>query len=116
MAQNKFDISVYAYWLGMPKPKMIGVLSAHYAKGKKAFSFEYNKGWIKSEQQLLLDPDIQFYSGPQYPNNRENFRVFLDSMPDTWGRTLMKRRAAQDAKEKDQKAPTLYEIDFLLGV
>ncbi len=37
-------------------------------------------------------------------------------MPDTWGRTLMKRCAAQDAKEKDQKAPTLYEIDFLLGV
>ncbi len=44
MAQNKFDISVYAHWLGMPKPKIIGVLSAHYAKGKKAFSFEYNKG------------------------------------------------------------------------
>ncbi|WP_299528868.1 type II toxin-antitoxin system HipA family toxin [Ulvibacterium sp.] len=116
MAQGKFDIYVYAHWQGMPEAKMIGVLAAHYAKGKKAFSFEYNKDWIKSEQQLLLDPDIQFYSGPQYPNNKENFGVFLDSMPDTWGRTLMKRRAAQLAKEKDQKAPTLYEIDYLLGV
>ena len=28
----------------------------------------------------------------------------------------MKRRAAQLAKEKGQKAPTLYEIDYLLGV
>ena len=66
-----------------------------------------------------MDPDIQFYfwsSIPEYPNNKENFSVFLDSMPDTWGRTLMKRRAAQEAKEKDQKAPTLYEIDYLLGV
>lgn len=116
MAQNKFDIYVYAHWQGMQEPKMIGVLSAHYAKGKKAFSFEYDKKWLKSEQQLLLDPDIQFYSGPQYPNNKENFGVFLDSMPDTWGRTLMKRRAAQLAKEKDEKAPTLYEIDYLLGV
>lgn len=116
MAQGKFDIYVYAHWQGMPEAKMIGVLAAHYAKGKKAFSFEYHNDWIKSEQQLLLDPDIQFYSGPQYPNNKENFGVFLDSMPDTWGRTLMKRRAAQLAKEKDEKAPTLYEIDYLLGV
>ncbi len=116
MATGKLDIYVYAHWQGMPEPKMIGVLAAHYAKGKKAFSFEYDKNWIKSEQQLLLDPDIQFYSGPQYPNNKENFGVFLDSMPDTWGRTLMKRRAAQEAKAKNEKAPTLYEIDFLLGV
>ena len=116
MAQGKFEIYVYAHWQGMPEAKMIGVLTAHYAKGKKAFSFEYDKDWIKSEQQLLLDPDIQFYSGPQYPNKKENFGVFLDSMPDTWGRTLMKRRAAQLANEKDQKAPTLYEIDYLLGV
>ncbi|MGB3152257.1 MAG: HipA domain-containing protein [Maribacter sp.] len=116
MAQGKFDIHVYAHWQGMPEAKMIGVLAAHYAKGKKAFSFEYDKDWIKSEQQLLLDPDIRFYSGPQYPNNKENFGVFLDSMPDTWGRTLMKRRAAQEARELDKQAPTLYEIDYLLGV
>jgi serine/threonine-protein kinase HipA len=116
MAQNKFDIYVYAHWQGMPEPKTIGILSAHFAKGKKAFSFEYDKDWIKSEQQMLLDPDIQFYTGPQYPNQKENFGIFLDSMPDTWGRTLMKRRAAQIAKENNEKTPTLYDIDFLLGV
>jgi len=116
MAQNKFDIYVYAHWKGMNEPLLIGIVSAHYAKGKKAFSFEYNKDWIKSKQQILLDPDIQFYSGPQYPNNKENFGVFLDSMPDTWGRTLMKRRAAQQANEKGEIAKTLYEIDYLLGV
>lgn len=116
MATGKLDIYVYAHWQGMPEAKLIGVLAAHYAKGKKAFSFEYDSNWIKSEHQLQLDPDIQFYSGPQYPNNKENFGVFLDSMPDTWGKTLMKRRAAQEAKEKNERASTLYEIDFLLGV
>ena len=65
---------------------------------------------------MLLDPDIQFYRGPQFPNNKENFGIFLDSMPDTWGRTLMKRRAAQEAAEIGERAKTLYEIDFLLGV
>jgi len=116
MAQNKFDIYVYADWKGMPVPKLIGILSAHFAKGKKAFSFEYDKAWVKQEQQLLLDPDIQFFSGAQYPYKKENFGVFLDSMPDTWGRTLMKRRVAQQQKERSQKVPVLYDVDYLLGV
>lgn len=116
MTQNKTDIYVYAHWQGMLEPKMIGILSAQQAKGKKAFSFEYENNWIRSEQKFLLDPDIQLYGGPQYPNLKENFGIFLDSMPDTWGRTLMKRRAAQEALERGEKATTLYDIDFLLGV
>src|SRR5690606_3631899 len=113
---KKAEIYIYAHWKGLEEPQSMGVLSAVYAKGKKAISFEYDKVLLKSKQQMILDPDIQFYSGPQYPNNKENFGVFLDSMPDTWGRTLMKRRAAQLATEKGEKAKTLYEIDFLLGV
>lgn len=49
MATGKLDIYVYAHWQGIPEAKMMGVLSAHYAKGKKAFSFEYDSNWIKSE-------------------------------------------------------------------
>ena len=117
MAQNKFDIYVYTHWKGMPEPKLVGMLSAHFAKEKKAFSFEYDKAWIRSQQRQLLDPDIQFFSGAQFPNNKENFGVFLDSMPDTWGRNLMKRRAAQQAaRERNEKTPVLYDIDYLLGV
>lgn len=116
MATGKLDIYVFAHWKPMAEPELIGILSALNAKGKKAFSFEYDKNWIKSKNQMLLDPDIQFYGGPQYPNNKENFGVFLDSMPDTWGRTLMKRRASQEAAVTGEKAKTLYEIDFLLGV
>lgn len=116
MGKRKLDIYVYAHWKGMSDPKLIGTLSAHFAKGKKAFSFEYDRAWINSEQQYLLDPDIQFFSGPQFPNIKENFGVFLDSMPDTWGRTLMRRRAAQQARERTEKTPILYDIDYLLGV
>jgi serine/threonine-protein kinase HipA len=94
----------------------MGVLSAQQAKGKKAFSFEYDVNWICSKEQQLLDPDITWFTGPQYPNGKENFGVFMDSMPDTWGRTLMKRRAAQLSKEAGRPMPVLYDIDFLLGV
>ena len=116
MAQNKTDIYVYAHWKGMPEAKIIGILSAQQAKGKKAFCFEYDKDWLKSKQKFILDPDIQLYGGPQYPNQKENFGIFLDSMPDTWGRTLMKRREVQLARENNEKPKTLYDIDFLLGV
>ena len=116
MSNTKTDIYVYAHWQGMNEPKRIGVLSAQQAKGKKAFSFEYDKDWLKTEKKFLLDPDIQLYGGPQFPNQKENFGIFLDSMPDTWGRTLMKRREAQRSIENNEKPKTLYDIDFLLGV
>ncbi|OPC57337.1 toxin HipA [Elizabethkingia bruuniana] len=116
MATNKTDIYVYAHWLGLAEPVLLGILSAHQAKGRKAFSFEYDKNWLKSNAQRLIDPDIQFYSGQQFPNDKENFGIFLDSMPDTWGRTLMKRREIQLAKSKGENPKTLYDIDYLLGV
>lgn len=113
---DKTDIWVFAHWKGMDAPKCIGVLSAQQAKGRKAFSFSYDEDWIASHEQLLLDPDITWYKGQQYPNGKENFGVFMDSMPDTWGRTLMKRRAAITASEQGKPARILYDIDFLLGV
>jgi serine/threonine-protein kinase HipA len=116
MATGKTDIWVYAHWLGMAEPKCMGILSAHRAKGRKVFSFEYASDWIKPRKQILLDPDIGWFPGPQFPYGKDNFGVFLDSMPDRWGRTLLKRRAAQLAKEREEPAPVLYDIDFLLGV
>ncbi len=113
---SKTDIFVYAHWKGMPEPKLIGTLSAHQGKGRKAFSFEYDSAYLKSEERFLLDPDIVWYSGSQFPAGKENFGIFLDSMPDTWGRKLMKRRAAQRAKTEEIPTATLYDIDFLLGV
>lgn len=116
MAVQKTDIYVYADWQGLKGSMLMGVLSAHQAKGRKAFSFTYDKEWLKSGHQLQLDPDLQLFTGPQFATDKENFDIFLDSMPDTWGRTLMKRREAQLAKMSGAKAKTLYDIDFLLGV
>lgn len=116
MRRGKFDIYVFADWLGLNGPVRVGVLSAHFAKAKKAFSFTYDRDWLDGGLYKHLDPDIGFYSGPQYPVTKENFGIFLDSMPDTWGKTLMKRREAQNARQRNQKPRTLYDIDYLLGV
>lgn len=116
MGKGKLDIYVYADWESLRGPKLIGTLSAHLAKGKKAFSFEYDKAWLKTGNRTLLDPDIAFFMGPQYPDAKTNFGIFLDSMPDTWGRTLMKRREVERARKNKTKVKKLYDIDFLLGV
>jgi len=116
MDKSKVDIWVYAHWVGMKDPRCIGLLSAHFGKGRKSFSFEYDKEWISSHEQMLLDPDLGWYSGLQYPNEKENFGVFLDSMPDSWGRTLMQRREPQRAEEEGREPRKLHDIDYLLGV
>ena len=116
MAKNKFDIYVFADWISLGGPKLMGILSAHFGKGRKAFSFEYDTTWLRSDDKRLIDPDISFFSGPQYSNSNANFGIFLDSMPDTWGRTLMKRKEAQAARANKTSVRALYDIDFLLGV
>ncbi len=116
MIISKTNIWVYAHWLGMQEAKCIGLLSVQAKKGKTTFSFEYDKKWIKSKERFILDPDISWFSGRQFPNAKNNFGVFLDSMPDTWGRTLMKQKAAQVATEKNELPSILGDIDFLLGV
>lgn len=48
MASDKTDIFVYAHWLGMTEPVPVGILSAHQAKGRKAFGFTYDESDIQS--------------------------------------------------------------------
>jgi len=114
--ERKTDIWVYAHWKSMDQPQCLGVLSSGQSKGRTSFNFKYDDNWFKSTKRFQLDPDISWYSGPQFPTNKENFGVFTDSMPDTWGRKLLQRRAAQVAKEENRPARSLQVIDYLLGV
>jgi serine/threonine-protein kinase HipA len=116
MATSKIDILVYADWLEISAPKLLGTLSAHQGKGRKTFSFSYDEKWLETEKPLLFDPDITWNKGQQFPIGKSNFGIFNDAMPDTWGRTLMKRREAQIAKEEKRVVKNLHDMDFLLGV
>ena len=100
MATSKIDILVYEDWLEIGAPKLIGILAAHQGKGRKAFSFSYDEKWLETEKPFFFDPDITWNKGQQFPIGKSIFGIFNDAMPDTWGRTLMKRREAQIAKEE----------------
>ncbi len=112
------EIHVYADWHQLGTPKLMGTLMADQSRGKEVFSFTYDKSWLASGVSLILDPDLQFYDGPQYLSSSEkpNFGMFLDSSPDRWGRILMRRREAAEARLTERKENKLFETDFLLGV
>ncbi len=108
---------VYAHWQGLPDPVLMGTLEVNHIRGKEIFSFEYETSWLNSNQSLILDPDLGYYSGPQYiREGKINFGIFLDSSPDRWGRVLMQRREAYKAKNEDRPVKPLMESDYLLGV
>ena len=111
-------IFVYANWIRMDEPILMGKLHSQITRGEEIFSFEHNQTWLESSYAHQIDPDLQLYSGRQYLNDKEksNFGIFLDSSPDRWGRLLMKRREAIIAKQENRTEKKLIESDFLLGV
>lgn len=79
--------------------------------------FHYDRHWLGQARAFALDPDLSLDESPFFPKpERGNFGVFLDSSPDRWGQTLMKRREALQAKDEKRIPRTLYGWDFLIGV
>ncbi|MFM7359366.1 MAG: type II toxin-antitoxin system HipA family toxin [Sediminibacterium sp.] len=118
MKKNETAIWVYADWKPMEVPHLVGKLFSQRVRGKEIFSFEYNETWLSTSQaKLYLDPNLGLFKGKQYlPDGRNNFGVFLDSAPDRWGRLLMRRREAWQAKLEGREEKLLFETDYLLGV
>lgn len=117
MQQDKKSIYVYENWTGRT-PTLLGVLHADFVRGQETFSFEYDARWLNDcGGTSTLDPDLAFYRGRQYtPLDKRMFGIFADSCPDRWGRLLMKRKEAIEARKEDRKPRKLTESDFLLQV
>lgn len=79
--------------------------------------FHYERSWLRERRAFALDPDLSLDEAPFFPKPEVgNFGIFLDSSPDRWGQTLMKRREALQAKDGKRNPRTLYAWDFLIGV
>ena len=75
--------------------------------------FHYERDWLKDPRAFALDPDLSLDEHPFFPKPElGNFGIFLDSSPDRWGQTLMKRREALQAKDEKRSPRTLYAWDF----
>lgn len=110
------EILVYADWQGMDAPHKVGVLRTEVIRGGEHFSFSYDSAWLTSDYVQQIDPELKLFQGEQHGQYDRNFRAFLDSCPDRWGRLIMQRREAVLASQKNRKPEKLMETDYLLGV
>jgi serine/threonine-protein kinase HipA len=95
------------------KPIKIG----HLKHDRGNVRFNYNEAWLSHPKRFDIDPDLSLDNAIFHPNPAQgNFGVFLDSSPDRWGQTLMKRREAMEAKDEGRQTRTLYAWDYLIGV
>ena len=79
--------------------------------------FRYAPTWLENPRAFALDPDLSLDSQPFFPKPElGNFGIFLDSSPDRWGQTLMRRRESLQAKDEGRTPRTLYAWDYLIGV
>ncbi len=110
-------IEVYADWHPIKAPLLVGQLAYSDSSRGGVFSFSYDKAFLTSVYRLQIDPMLTLHSGELYNDQADkNFRVFLDSSPDRWGRILMQRRAAIEARKGIRATSRLNELDYLLGV
>ena len=117
MKVERRHIQVEADWAELPGRRRVGELVVQVTRGKEVYAFTYDPDWLKSGPKFVLDPSLQLYRGPQYPEaHRASFGVFLDSSPDRWGRVLMDRREALQARKAGRATRPLHNVDYLLGV
>lgn len=114
---NRTAVDVYASWIPIESPLLIGQLTFAETTRGGVFSFTYDKSFLTSAYRLQIDPLLTLHSGELYNDSPDkNFRAFLDSSPDRWGRILMQRRAAIEHQKGMRTSARLTELDYLLGV
>ena len=116
MASEEKTIYVYDDF-SCDKPVLLGRLYVSIIRQGEAYSFEYNKEWLaENKMSIYLDPEIQPFSGRQYPNSKNIFGIFADASPDRWGRVLMNKKERILAEKEGRKPRKLYDSDYLIGV
>lgn len=102
-------------WLDCDLTEICQVGTLSHDRGQ--VRFQYDPVWLQSPLAFAIDPTLMLGKQPYFPKPEQgNFGIFLDSSPDRWGQTLMKRREALQAKDEGRPAKTLYAWDFLSGV
>lgn len=96
---------------------LAGRLYPHRRRGVEAASFVYNDRYFADPDAYALDPGLPLVTGTlQTPVGRALFGALADSLPDRWGRTLIRRAERARAKEAATVPRSMSEVDLLLGI
>lgn len=108
-------------WLDEPRLAervLVGHLYRSRARSGETVRFEYSGNWLAHPHAFEIDPEARLNAGPQYASAGADqlLGVFQDSSPDRWGKLLMDRREAIEAREQGRRVHTLRAWDYLMGV
>lgn len=99
-------------------PTLVGRLDRTLGRNGDAVQFTYDPNWLAAPAAFDLDHDLPLAGGAHYaPSGADQLTgIFQDCSPDRWGKMLMERREAIDAREQGRRIRMLRAWDFLLGV
>jgi serine/threonine-protein kinase HipA len=99
------------------KNLLAGRMYSHRHRGVESASFVYDDRFLASPDAYALDPALPLVAGTlQTPVGRPLFGAFTDSLPDRWGRMLIRRAERVRAKAAGTAPRSMSEVDLLLGV
>ncbi|MGL5929342.1 MAG: type II toxin-antitoxin system HipA family toxin [Dermatophilaceae bacterium] len=96
-----------------------GTLYPHRRRGgsTESASFTSTDEYIANPRAYSLEPVLPLEAGAHRSTvGHSMFGAFGDCAPDRWGRTLVKRREAAQARAEGREPRGLGEVDYLLGV
>jgi serine/threonine-protein kinase HipA len=109
------EIFVHADLCG--KVHFVGRLWIHGGSAGESASFEYSRTWRNSPIRFSLEPALALDQGAFHTERGKSlFGSIGDSAPDRWGRVLMERREALNARAEGRSPRLLLDADYLLMV
>lgn len=98
---------------------LVGSLARAAGRGQEVIRFSYSPAWLASSNKraFQIDPELPLTPGAHFPSGGRSLPgIFRDTAPDRWGRVLMERREAMEARQEARAPRRLTEWDFLCGV
>lgn len=77
-------------------------------------SFRYDERYLSRTDAYTIDPVMPLSSGNHAPAGMPG--AFADCSPDRWGKTLVSKALQAEALGDGRTAPSVSDIDYLLGV
>lgn len=95
---------------------LAGVLYPHRRRGSESATFSYDTAYLARTDAYAIDPALPLRGGAfQTRVGQRIFGALSDCAPDRWGRTLLLRREAVQARSEARATRSFGEVDFLLG-
>lgn len=99
------------------EPAHVGWLFRDAGRRGEVIRFEYEDTWLANPRAFALEPLLPLHAGPFHAQEpAQPPGIFQDCAPDRWGKLLMDRREAIEAREQQRPRRALRAWDYLAGV